>query len=294
MHMRGEFTPTDYFNLSQITMRGPDAADFLERMSSCSIPSLTTGNGSVGFFLDPSGFNQSYFFLWRLSLDHFEFLVPDTKTRSAATACLAYIDRFHFGERFELKQNLAFTPHYDFSDHQQKPWTRSGDSFFFPDDFFGDPLTVTGSAPPTTNKLLTEHDLHHARVLNLFPWFGFEITDKVNPLEVGFSGHFLKKQACYPGQEVMERTLSKGSPARRLSLLEFSNELPRSLQPQSPQSLFDATQQSVIGETTSISTHFGNSYALALVKKIHAKEGSVVYAFGHEAKITKISEFTRE
>ncbi|NDG86203.1 MAG: hypothetical protein EBX52_14335, partial [Proteobacteria bacterium] len=58
------------------------------------------------------------------------------------------------------------------------------------------------------------------RVLSLTPKQGneFELDGKTNPLEVNLRHAISDQKGCYPGQEVIEKIIAIGSPARKLCL----------------------------------------------------------------------------
>ncbi len=101
---------------------------------------------------------------------------------------------------------------------------------------------------------LTPDALASARVAATQPWLGQEITQNRNPLEVGLSGLFSSAKGCYPGQEVIEKTLTLGAPARRLVRLAGSLSSAGASPPQAGSELVEvgAGESSSVGELTTV------------------------------------------
>ena len=53
-----------------------------------------------------------------------------------------------------------------------------------------------------------------------------ELLESFTPLDVGCMGGIVQQKGCYPGQEVIERTIALGRPAKKLvsvSMKQFRN-----------------------------------------------------------------------
>src|SRR6185295_2608646 len=119
------------------------------------------------------------------------------------------------------------------------------------------------------------------RIRSLRPRIDSEITDSTLPLEVGLTDAVAQQKGCYPGQEVIERTLSLGAPARRLARVEGTGPAPAPGEP-----LFNlAEPPAEVGKVTSVSQEGGRFFVLAFLRKIHAKEGLEVRFTEHQGQV---------
>jgi folate-binding protein YgfZ len=119
------------------------------------------------------------------------------------------------------------------------------------------------------------------RIQNLVPKLGYEFKSngETNPLEVNLRTAIHDNKGCYPGQEVIEKIISLGSPAKKLSLLEgvTSETLPTPL--------FDSASGSEVGTLTSVSGGFG----LGILKRTHLKEDLILKTKESQFKVKRIS-----
>ncbi len=109
------------------------------------------------------------------------------------------------------------------------------------------------------------------RIAQLKPKFGqeFKPDATTNPLEVNLKSAIHDQKGCYPGQEVIEKIISLGSPARRLCLLQTGIELSLLL----PQTLRNAE-----GQDAGTLTSFAGTQGLAILKRPYAVEQKEVFA----------------
>ena len=103
------------------------------------------------------------------------------------------------------------------------------------------------------------------RIQNLIPKLGneFKNDETTNPLEVNLRSAIHDQKGCYPGQEVIEKVISLGSPARKLALVQGSHT--SSL----PAAIIDPQTNAEVGTLTSFHEGFG----LAILRRTHVKEG---------------------
>lgn len=111
------------------------------------------------------------------------------------------------------------------------------------------------------------------RIEKMIPEYGHEYwaDGKTQPLEINLRGAIHDQKGCYPGQEVIEKIISLGSPAKRLCQIKSLND--QSLNEVS--TLYaDADLKNEIGALTT----FNGKRALAIIKKTHAKENQLIYS----------------
>lgn len=108
------------------------------------------------------------------------------------------------------------------------------------------------------------------RILRLAPAEGheFQPDGETNPLEVNLRSAISDQKGCYPGQEVIEKIISLGSPARRLCLLKSTASAP--LESDLGPSRILTTPE---GAEAGVLTSFSEGHALAVIKRIFLKPG---------------------
>ncbi|HUP58710.1 MAG TPA: hypothetical protein VM598_14725, partial [Bdellovibrionota bacterium] len=128
-------------------------------------------------------------------------------------------------------------------------------------------------------------DLEQMRIEALRPRVGRELVETTVPLEAGMREWIAENKGCYPGQEVIEKIISIGSPAKRMVRIEGPGAAPA----RGEKIMNVAEPPAEIGEITSSATTAVGFVALAFARKIHAKEGLAVRVADREAKITGVS-----
>jgi folate-binding protein YgfZ len=130
---------------------------------------------------------------------------------------------------------------------------------------------------------LSEPD-ESTRIRSMNPKLGheFKADGETNPLEVNLRSAIHDNKGCYPGQEVIEKIISLGSPAKKLCLLEGDTSTITLL----PAVLFDSTTGLEVGSITSVAANT----ALATIKRTHLKENQKFTTKTHsdEALLTLI------
>lgn len=107
------------------------------------------------------------------------------------------------------------------------------------------------------------------RIQNLVPRFGheFDSNGETNPLEINLGNAIHDQKGCYPGQEVIEKIISIGSPSKKLCLVKLNGDANTSVELP-----FELDH----GKLTS----FESPYGLAIVRKTHASVGSTLSGNG--------------
>ncbi len=241
---------------STLVLKGKDAADFLHRVTTASVKSLAKGQGTTGLLLSGTSKVLADFFLLRLAADEF-FLVSDIPTIQRLDS---EFEKLHFAEDFAQKfheSSVKVSLGADFTRPFKLEMTEDSLEWPLPEGFtaklfFGAPEEAEELSP-------TEWD--RARILARVPRFGSEWQPgETNALDCGFLPWIDRAKGCYPGQEVVERSLNVGHPARALVLLESEMELSEG------EELLAETEK-VCGKITSVvSRPEGGSFALAIVQ----------------------------
>jgi folate-binding protein YgfZ len=291
-----------------ITLMGPDAQDFLHRLTTCDTRNLTIGQGTLGCLLTAQGKMRAYFRLWNLNPGEFAFEFDGGALDEWKTSLLQMIDQYTFAERMTLESqtNLAcrwilatreteksvleklgcgdLQPGNTISLNSQgseirvchegmqdygRPWISIWGRPELLNDWLKTKLPDAEEMDPQSMETLLESWRIHA----CRPRVGAEINDSVLPLEVGLTDAIAQGKGCYPGQEVIERIISMGAPPRRLGRMEGSSDPLHRPSVGDPVIVADGGEA---GKITSI-TFDGNRFtALGLLRKAHAKEGSKV------------------
>jgi folate-binding protein YgfZ len=279
------YQPSAPVRWTWITLTGPDGADFLHRLTTLNVRKLAPGSGAPGFFLTPQGKVRSYFTLWCLGHDRYAFEFDAGLDLRWKKELETTIDQFTFGEKFALEEPTGLVSRWIFADNAfsglAAGQTREEDGVRIchhgARDFGAAWLTLWGPQDAVSAwlkknpaKAVTQDDLTRMRILSLRPWVDAELVDSVNPLEIGLRDAIADAKGCYPGQEVIEKIISLGAPARRLVLIRGEGA------PPTKGPVLSAGAE--IGSVTSASSSDdGRGYvALALVRKTHAQKGTAV------------------
>ena len=127
------------------------------------------------------------------------------------------------------------------------------------------------------------------RVLALAPEEGkeFKLDGKTNPLEVNLRHAISDQKGCYPGQEVIEKIIAIGSPARRLCLLEL--KAATGSPANAPEIRPPLPLLSGEGAEAGVLTSIAGKHALGIIRRTHLKEGITLNAAGASWTIAKVS-----
>lgn len=305
------YTPSQ--NWHWVTLTGPDAQDFLHRLTTSHVRDLSTGSGTPSCFLTGQGKMRGYFSLWNLAPSEYALEFDGGPENSWKTSLLATIDQYTFAEKMTLTDmtpngTSSLSCRWIFVDASEEeallqklgaPSTNRGlnhelvfGATWTPQheirvchhgiiDYGRAWLSVWGPSPSLTSWI--DHNLPEAtpvewsqienwRIDQARPRVGVEINENTLPLEVGLVDAIAQAKGCYPGQEVIERIIALGTPARRLVKLEISilnHDHATTRLPQPGDRIIDSTE---IGYLTSVSEP-SHTTALGFVKKIHAQEG---------------------
>ena len=254
------FLPPPSLTLRAFELSGRDSADFLKRLSTVDPANLTRGHKDPAFFLDERGHIISFFYLEKLNDDRFfiEIISQNSNFES-------HIEKMTFSEEMKL-ESLDLIPTI----------SPSKSPTLLPMRPFETKWENKDSSLPS--QMFSENEFNRLRIQSLYPIEKQELSESTNPLELGFQSAILKKQGCYPGQEVLEKINSKSEPAKRLSLLKLS---------QTPSQNEVSFGDHKIGTLTSRV----EGLALAFIRKTHCKIGEKVHIGNATATIEKIAPF---
>jgi tRNA-modifying protein YgfZ len=187
--------PRDY-----VAVRGPDAADFLERMLSNEVASAPC----EALLLTPKGRVIAPLVVVRRGEDDFLLLTEP----GLGEAVRATLMRARFAAKCEIEPE-SHTSVVVF-----------GDTDGIPNREYGVPASEVLDAEPPSQPA-PEEELERLRILARRPRWGREIDDRVLPAEAGLTEtHISFTKGCYPGQEPIARLHHRGKANRELRVLD--------------------------------------------------------------------------
>jgi aminomethyltransferase len=223
-----------------VGLRGPDAAEYLQRLGSREVEDLEPGQGRVSTVLTGKGKLIAHFIVWRVEAERWLLEVQ----AEMAEALHGFLDQFHFAEAFELQppsaeQVLVGLIGPD-AGAAGAPWScsASGQGLELRSDELGQPSRrFLGSAEAAAAWIAAEQgegrvlgglaELEGLRIEAGWPRWGLDADSKSIPLELGLDEACSITKGCYPGQEVIARIHTYGHVNRSLVRVRFASaELP--------------------------------------------------------------------
>ncbi len=296
-HMTTTFHPISALSpihWNWVTLNGPDAKDFLQRLTTANLKIMQVGQGSPACFLTAQGKIRSYFTLWNYGAGEYAFEFDSGASDHGKSDLFQIIEQFTFAEKFDL---IDVTSKLDcrwiFLDDNQPENTaigqiRPGETRAIDEEIrichhgnhsFGRTWITVWGRPARLNQWMDHFfsdakpvdflEIEKWRIENLSPWIDRELTPEVMPLEIGLRNSVAENKGCYPGQEVIEKIISLGAPPKRL--IQISGE---GTPPEAGEKILNlADSPTEVGQVTSVSFADNRYLALGIVRKIHSKEG---------------------
>ncbi len=183
-----------------VAVRGPDAADFLERMLSNEVASAPC----EALLLTPKGRVIAPLVVVRRGDDDFLLLTEP----GLGDVVRATLTRSRFAAKCEI----------ELEEHTSLIVFGDGDGI--PNLEYGVKAVEQLDAEPPGSRV-AEEELERLRILARRPRWGREIDDRVLPAEAGLTQtHVSFTKGCYPGQEPIARLHHRGKANRELRVLE--------------------------------------------------------------------------
>jgi folate-binding protein YgfZ len=304
---------------SWVTLMGRDGRDFLHRLTTVNVNALEPGQGAPGFFLSAQGKIRAYFTLWRFGADDYAFEFDAGASGRWKTELLAAIDQYTFAEKFTIADVTQLESRWILAEPEETgsvlaalgaPSLKAGETAAIDDEVrvchhgnldYGRTWITAWGRPARLAQWL-ERALPNAQATSwerlegwrlgaLRPRVDAELDATTIPLEAGLVDALAQAKGCYPGQEVIERIISLGSPARRLVQIVGEGNAPAK-----GEKLHNLAEPPIeVGQVTSVAkSESGTGFtALAFVRKIHAKEGlEVRFAdSGSQGAIARVSPY---
>lgn len=281
-----------------IKVSGPQASDFLHRLTTQNIKSMTPGTGLPAALLQSNAMVVSMFELYHTG--NFFLLVTDS---SQTQATYEYLEKLHFTEDLQIE---TVTDQFTFLSVQgphsrdvvQKALGRvpaargeiigAHEAFIsYSSDFEGQGYhllikreftdEVFARLRKAGGNFLSEEFRNLLRLESGRFQFGVDINEKNLILEASSADSVSRNKGCYPGQEVVERVFTYGNVAKKLVGLQFGADAPVA----KPQAKVFADDKEIGHVTSSARLPWNNQVvALAIVRRPHYEEGSRVLVEG--------------
>jgi folate-binding protein YgfZ len=241
----GFFDLTDW---QTVEITGPDAQDYLQRMSTVNFREADPGRVNHGAFL--TGKAQVICLGWFGGApSSFFFLAPPPQGNTASE----HIEKFHFTENLQvrdatldwavfalwsptasLKTKLGMGKRDFPALHLHTVFHENLRFEIWRDDSRSALWWVKIRRRDAVSLLKWFHDLgmdllgrrlfEFYRIKNAVPQVGVEASDKVLLLETGFDRAVARNKGCYPGQEVIERIFTYGSVNKKLLPVDLQRD----------------------------------------------------------------------
>jgi folate-binding protein YgfZ len=193
-----------------VAVRGPEAADFLERMLSNDVVSLEPGEARLALLLTPK---SRIVAAVRVVCEEPEAFLLITESSLAETVASTLLRaRFAAKCEVELKAYRGYLqlgvgegiPNGDYGVEARESWAEGEREAVEPDE-----------------------RLERLRIEAGTPVWGHELDETVLPAEAGLDEtHVSFTKGCYPGQEPIARLHYRGRPNRRLRVLDVERAKP--------------------------------------------------------------------
>jgi folate-binding protein YgfZ len=198
-----------------VAVRGPEAAEYLERMLSNEVATMEIDAARDALLLTAKGRILAPLTVWRRGSDDFLLLTEPELGPTLQQQLLR--------SRFAAKAEIEPEQHESVLvlGREAPPGAVANRDYGVP------AYELIDSDPPDWAELPDE-ELERLRIRALTPRYGRELDDRVLPAEAGLDERAISfTKGCYPGQEPVARLRHRGHANRGLRLLAFDgDELP--------------------------------------------------------------------
>lgn len=196
-----------------VSVRGPDAEDYLQRMLSNDVAGLAAGEACEALLLTPKARVIAPMLVLRRGPDDYLLLTEPELGEPLRDELL----RMRFAAKSEI----------ELEEHRSYLLLGSVDGGI-PNADYGVPAAeILDQEPPSDLPRVTEAELEALRIAAGTPRFGHEIDERVLPAEAGLVERAVSlAKGCYPGQEPVARLHYRGHANRRLQVLEVEGAEP--------------------------------------------------------------------
>ena len=205
-----------------VSVKGPDAASYLNRMVSNDVESLAVGDSCEALLLTPKARIVAPLVAWRRGEN--DFLLLSEPDAEAALVRALLRARFAADCAIEAESHssvVVLGAEGELQSSRQEP--------ALPNRDYGVPaVELLDTDPPDDAERMPEEELERLRILARTPRLGRELDDRVMPAEAGLEERAISfTKGCYPGQEPVARLHFRGHPNRGLRVVAVEGgELP--------------------------------------------------------------------
>ncbi len=233
-----------------LSMHGSDSKDFLHRMTTFDYRRIQPGQVCSNLFLQPTGKLIAFFNTLVINAQEFLLFYPLSQfnTTQNQNRLFDELEKFHFTENFQIVQpienwnyirtfahtkpnvppEVTVFQETDFNDSTQNVFIESW-GLLFPDRLKN--IVIQNLEQQNFQRLESIQP-----IMNYFsnPVSPTEIHEGILPLDIGLDFMIAENKGCYPGQEVIERIRSMGSPPKILVKIQsipnaaLTNQVPPS------------------------------------------------------------------
>jgi tRNA-modifying protein YgfZ len=195
-----------------VGVRGPEAADYLERMLSNEVATLAAGESCDALLLTPKGRVIAPMTVFRRGPDDFLLLTePELGERLQSELRRS---RFATKAEIELEQHSSVLV----IGREAPPGAVANRDYGVP------AYELVDEDPPGWAQL-DDDALERLRIHARTPRFGRELDERVLPAEAGLDERAISfSKGCYPGQEPVVRLRHRGHANRTLRVLSLAEE----------------------------------------------------------------------
>ena len=253
-----------------LKIEGKDSTQLLNRLLTISVQGISLGEGSWTFLLSSKGQVEQAFWLLRCNDNQYWAL-----TQTGAEELRLALDYFIFGEQVQLTVEQAYSCFY-LSTTEPEGLTLLSSCLALTNQLtqvFNSDILSVGQEAFLIQEKKQENSIKHK--LAQKNWFALSSEEfeqlriyhggalprseyqDVTPLDVSLKG-ITEGKGCYPGQEVIERTLALGKPAKLttmikvMSSIEELEKLEQSHQKGEPLSLYLSESTKLVGKISSL------------------------------------------
>jgi tRNA-modifying protein YgfZ len=195
---------------SYVSLRGPDAADYLERMVSNAVVALPVGGSCEALLLTAKARVIAPLVVWRRGEDD-SLLLTEPELGERVTRELT---------RFRFAAKVVIEP------QEHTSLVVFGAVEGIPARDYGEPAVEVLDAD-LEGEPMGDDELELMRIRAGTPRMGRELDDRVLPAEAGLTAtHVSFTKGCYPGQEPVARLHHRGKANRRLRVLAIQGTEP--------------------------------------------------------------------
>jgi folate-binding protein YgfZ len=205
-----------------VSVKGPEASSYLNRMVSNDVESLAVGDSCEALLLTAKARIVAPLVVWRRGEDDF-LLLSEPEAEEALVRALLRA-RFAADCSIEAESHSSVVVLGAEGELQS-----SRHELALPNRDYGVPaVELLDTDPPDDAERMPEEELERLRILARTPRLGRELDDRVMPAEAGLEERAISfTKGCYPGQEPVARLHFRGHPNRGLRVVAVDGgELP--------------------------------------------------------------------